>query len=75
MGKTVVKNLEFTVTNSDIDLKVTNVENQVYVGKPSTFNFSSTKPNYTGNLSYEITPTPEGMGTLVVDGKHTRRGK
>ena len=74
-GKTVVKNLEFTVTNSDIDLKVTNVENQVYVGKPSTFNFSSTKPNYTGNLSYEITPTPEGMGTLVVDGKTYSSGK
>ena len=74
-GKTVVKNLEFTVTNSDIDLKVTNVENQVYVGKPSTFNFSSTKLNYTGNLSYEITPTPEGMGSLVVDGKAYSSGK
>ena len=31
--------------------------------------------NYTGNLKFEITPTPEGMGTLVVNGKQYISGQ
>ena len=68
-GSCVEKNMKFSVTNSDIELKLSNADRTVFSGKETTFEFSATKPNYTDNLEYELILKPKNAGILNVEGK------
>lgn len=63
------RKLSFSVTNSDIDLKLDNVESTLFVGRASKFNFTASKSGFTGKLKYEIKTSPSDIGTLKVNGE------
>lgn len=68
-GKMAVKDLSFSVTNSNTDLRLADVETTLFTGKETSFNFTAEKPDYEGKLNYEIKAVPSDYGTFKIKGK------
>lgn len=68
-GGALIKDLSYTISNTDIDLRLSNADRTVFTGKETTFEFTATKPNYTDKLEYELVLTPKNAGTFQVEGR------
>ena len=66
-GGNVEKELHYTVMNSTIDIILSNVERNILLGKETSFNFSTIKPNYSGNYYLEITQLPDKCGEIKIN--------
>lgn len=74
-GLSCEKQVRFHVNNSDITLDLNNLESQLFVGKPTKFQFVSTKAFYTNDLEYELISSPAGLGKYTIEGKDYISGR
>ena len=62
-GKSTVKDIPFSVVNTDISINITNKEQDLLLSKATTLNFSVSKPNYGGTFKARVIDA-ENTGTI-----------
>ena len=66
-GAEAVQTLDFNVTNPAIAVNVTGQTPDIKVNTPTTFNFTVSKPNYTGKFQYQLEESPVS-GVIKING-------
>lgn len=69
------KELNYFVKNSPLNLMLSNLENQIFLGKETEFNLNVIKENYNKTYKYEISLSPENSGKVFVNGSSYTGGK
>ena len=68
-GGEVSKEIPYVVSNSDIEINVSNGSTDLIIGKPNNIILSVSKPNYSGNYTYDIKQTPDNFCDITIGGK------
>lgn len=74
-GGTIAQDINYAVSNTNIQLVVSNLEKELNVGKESFFNFSAEKPFYDNDLQAVLTVEPADKGILYLNGEYVLPGQ
>ena len=67
-GKSTVKDINYSVSNTDISVNVRENEHELLLNKEIEFLFDITKPNYSGKFKVKVISDQENVGKIKING-------
>ncbi len=66
-GKSTIKEINYSVSNTDITVDLTGNERDLLLNKETNFDFEISKPDYQGNFKVKIVQDQENAGTIKLN--------